>query len=57
MDHDVKSINLTCNESNVASRKIIERLGSKLIEIIDAPKDYFGWYKGMEKQCIYELIV
>lgn len=57
MDYDVKSINLTCNESNIASRKIIERLGSKLIEIIDAPKDYFGWYKVMEKQCIYELIV
>lgn len=57
MDYNMKLINLTCNESNIASRKIIERLGSKLIEIIDAPKDYFGWYKGMEKQCIYELIV
>lgn len=50
-------IYLTCNESNIASRKIIEALGCNLIEIIDVPKDYFGWYKGMEKQCIYKLIL
>ena len=49
------SINLTCNESNIASRKVIERLGCNLIQIIDVPKDYFGWLKGIEKQCVYEL--
>lgn len=53
--HGMNLINLTCNESNKASRKIIEKLDSKLIETIFAPKNYFGWYEGMEKQCIYEL--
>lgn len=50
-------IYLTCNESNIASRKIIEELGCDLLEIIDVPNDYFGWYEGMEKQCIYKLIL
>ena len=53
--YEMRSINLTCNESNISSRKVIERLGCNLIEIIDVPKNYFGWHKGMEKQCIYEL--
>ncbi|SHH66493.1 Acetyltransferase (GNAT) domain-containing protein [Clostridium collagenovorans DSM 3089] len=56
-EHGMKSINLSCKESNIASRKIIEYLGCKLIEIIDVPKEYFGWYDGIEKQCIYELIL
>lgn len=56
-EYEMKSINLSCNESNRASRKIIEYLGCKLIEIIDVPKDYFGWFEGIEKQCIYELIL
>lgn len=53
--HGMKLINLTCSESNKASRKIIENLDSKLIETIFVPKNYFGWYEGIEKQCIYEL--
>ena len=56
-EYGMKSINLSCNESNRASRKIIEYLGCELMEIIDVPKEYFGWYEGIEKQCIYELIL
>lgn len=56
-EYEMSRIYLTCNESNIASRKIIEALGCNLIEIIDVPKDYFGCYEEMEKQCIYKLIL
>lgn len=54
-EYGMKRIYLTCNESNIASRRIIEELGCDLLEIIDVPNDYFGWHEGMEKQCIYKL--
>ncbi|MGL4336888.1 MAG: GNAT family N-acetyltransferase [Turicibacter sp.] len=53
--HDMTFIYLTCNKSNSASRKIIEKLGGELIEIIYVPKDYFGWRENMEQQCIFKL--
>lgn len=46
---------LTCDEDNIASFKTIERLGGILLEIINTPKDYFGYYEGMPKQRIYQL--
>lgn len=53
--HDMDSLILTCNESNVASYKTIERLGAKLLEITDVPEDYFGYRTGMPKQRVYRL--
>lgn len=43
--------------NHIISLKIIEKLGANLIEIIDVPKDYFGWYKGIKKHCIFNLIL
>lgn len=48
-------IYLTCDESNIASYKTIEKLGAELVEICDAPRKYFGWNEGMERQRIYKL--
>nr|WP_307990733.1 GNAT family N-acetyltransferase [uncultured Niameybacter sp.] len=53
--HQMKSIYLTCKESNVASRKIIEKTNAKLIEITKIPKDCFFWRVGIEDSCIYTL--
>ena len=53
--HDMKFIYLTCDEGNVASYRTIEKLGTELVEICDAPREYFGWHEGMEKQRIYKL--
>jgi predicted acetyltransferase len=36
-------IYLTCDESNIASYKTIEKIGAELVEICDVPKKYFGW--------------
>lgn len=55
--HGMDSIYLTCRESNIASRKIIERTGARLLEIADVPRDYCYWKEGMEKSCIYQLLL
>lgn len=53
--HDMDLIYLTCDESNVASYRTIEKLGAELVEICEIPKEYFGWHEGMEKQRVYRL--
>lgn len=53
--HGMTHLLLTCDESNIASRRTIGKLGATLVETCHAPKEYFGWYEGMEKQCIYCL--
>lgn len=53
--YDMEFINLTCDESNTASYKTIEKLGAELVEICDVPREYFGWREGMERQRIYKL--
>lgn len=55
--HDMKDVIITCSRSNIASRKIIEKLGAKILEITDVPSDYFGYYEGMDKQCIYKKFI
>ncbi len=53
--HGMDFIYLTCDESNIASYKTIEKLGAELVEICDVPREYFGWCEGMERQKVYEL--
>ena len=53
--HGMGFVYLTCDESNIASYKTIEKLGAELVEICDVPREYFGWYNGMERQRIYKL--
>ena len=53
--HGMKRIYITCDESNAASRRIIELAGGQLVEIAPIPTDYFAWYEGIEDHCIYRL--
>ena len=53
--HNMSELILTCDESNIASYKTIEKLGAELIEIVKPPKDYFAYREDMEKQRIYKL--
>lgn len=55
--HGMSELILTCDESNIASYKTIEKLGAQLIEITKPPKDYFAYRENMEKQRIYKLFV
>lgn len=53
--HGMNELILTCDESNIASYKTIEKLKAELIEIAKPPKDYFAYREDMEKQRIYRL--
>ena len=53
--HGMERIYITCDKSNVASRRIIELAGGLLVEIAPIPTDYFAWYEGIEDHCIYRL--
>lgn len=53
--HNMEYIYLTCDEDNVASYGSIEKLGAEIMEICNAPREYFGWHEGMTKQRFYKL--
>ena len=53
--HGMTQLLLTCAESNAASRRIIERLGAELLEIVPISKSCFFWREGIEDYCIYRL--
>lgn len=53
--HKMKSLYITCRESNIASKKIIEKVGGKLQEITSIPTDCFFFKPNIEKYCIYSL--
>ena len=53
--HGMEFLYLTCDESNKASQKTIERFGAELVECAEVPREYFAWYEGMERQLIYKL--
>lgn len=53
--YNMDKIYLTCNYDNVASYKIIEKLGASLIEETVPPKDYIFYFDGIKKHKIYEL--
>lgn len=53
--HGLDRIILTCDETNTASRRIIEASGVSLIEIAIPPQEYFAWRPNKGMQCVYEL--
>ena len=49
-----KQVLITNDENNIASRRVCEKIGAELIEIVDTPK-WTGMYKdGQRRTCIYE---
>ena len=55
--HKMDKIYLTCDYDNVASYKIIEKLGAKLIGEVLPPKDYIYYNEKIEVHKIYELSI
>lgn len=53
--HGMTRLYLTCGEDNVPSYRTIERLGGRLLEICEVPRDYFAWYEGIPRHRIYQL--
>lgn len=53
--HGMQELFLTCAQSNIASRKTIERLGAQLLRVTQIPQSCFFWQPGIEPYCIYTV--
>jgi predicted acetyltransferase len=53
--HGLKTLWITCNPDNIASRRTCEILGAELVEIVDLPKDTDMYQEGERQKCRYRL--
>ena len=51
--HGMKTVTLTCDPDNVASRKTCERIGARLLEIVDMPPAAGSKNLEPRKKCRY----
>ena len=49
--HGMDQVIITCNPDNIASRRTIERLGARLLEIVDIPPTNELYLYGDRKKC------
>ncbi len=50
-----KSILITCSPENIASYKIIKKLGGELLTIVDVPEYHYLYAQGEKVKCIFNL--
>jgi predicted acetyltransferase len=53
LDHDLKTLWITCNPDNFASRRTCEILGCEFVEIVDLPEDSDMYRNGEKQKCRY----
>ncbi|MFC1952649.1 GNAT family N-acetyltransferase [Chloroflexota bacterium] len=53
LDHDMKTLWITCNPDNIASRRTCEILGLKIVEIVDLPEDIDMYGRVDRQKCRY----
>jgi predicted acetyltransferase len=53
--HGLKTLWITCNPDNMASRRTCEILGAELVEIVDLPEDTDMYQEGERQKCRYRL--
>jgi len=53
--HGMKTLWITCNPDNIASRRTCERLGATLVDIVPVPKDHELYPRGDHEKCRYRL--
>ena len=53
--HRLKTLWITCNPDNVASRRTCELAGATLVEIVDLPEDTDMYQRGERQKCRYRL--
>ena len=54
-DHGLEVLWITCNPDNIASRRTCERIGAKMVEIVDLPTDTDMYKRGERQKCRYRL--
>lgn len=53
--HGMRSVWITCNPDNWASRRTCERLGAQLVEIVPVPPEHELFHRGEIEKCRYRL--
>ncbi len=53
--HGFRTLWITCNPDNRASRRTCERLGAELVEVIAVPRDNALYQQGDREKCRYRL--
>ena len=53
--HGMSRLYLTCKQSNMASKRIFEKLGADFIEVTKIPENCFFYWDGIEDYAIYRL--
>jgi tagatose 1,6-diphosphate aldolase len=55
--HGLASLWITCDTNNIASRKTCERIGARLVEVVDVPEGTEAFRRGARAKCRYELLL
>ena len=53
--HGLRTLWITCNPDNIASRRTCELAGARLVEIVDLPADTDMYQEGERQKCRYRL--
>ena len=53
--HGIRSLWITCNPDNTASRRTCELAGARFVEIVDLPEDSDMYQRGERQKCRYRL--
>ena len=53
--HDFKTVWITCDPANIASRRTCELAGATLVEIVDLPEGIDLYQRGHRQGCRYRL--
>lgn len=53
--YGLKELLLTCNPENIASYKVLKKLGGELMEIVDVPKNHELYRLGDYRKCIFRF--
>ena len=53
--HGLRTLWITCNPENIASRRTCERIGAELVEIVPLPPQSDMYLRGDREKCRYRL--
>jgi tagatose 1,6-diphosphate aldolase len=53
--HGIKTLWITCNPDNLASRRTCDRLGGVLVDIVPVPEDHELYARGDHYKCRYRI--
>ncbi len=53
LDHGMKTLWITCNPDNIASRRTCEIIGCEFVEIVDLPENTDMYGRGHKQKCRY----